>query len=50
MVNPFSHLGYRSKPFYINGPYDNPLKILKTLRKTVGEGNFEYVIGDGAAW
>lgn len=35
--------GRNGKPFYMSGPYDNPLKILKTLREKVGEGNFDYL-------
>lgn len=33
--------GRGGKPTFIQGPYDNPKRILKTLRKSVGEGNFE---------
>lgn len=36
--------GKDGQPFYISGPYENPDKILKTLRENVGEGNFHYVI------
>lgn len=32
------------KPFYVNGPYEEPQQIISRLRETVGEGNFEYVI------
>jgi hypothetical protein len=39
--------GKNGKPFYINGPYDNPQKILKTLQKNVGVNNFDYLIGSG---
>jgi hypothetical protein len=35
--------GRDGKPFYTSGPYDNPLKVIKTLRESVGEGNFDYV-------
>lgn len=43
--------GKDGKPFYIAGPSDSPLKrqrILTTLEKNVGKGNFEYLmpIGD----
>lgn len=31
------------RPVYIQGPYDNVKKILKTLDKSVGEGNYEFV-------
>ncbi len=37
--------GYKGKPFYVSGPYDDAYKILKTLREKVGEGNFKYLIG-----
>jgi hypothetical protein len=37
--------GRKGKPFYINGPYDNPDKIIAKLREAVGEGNFDYLIG-----
>ena len=35
--------GLDGKPFYIAGPYDNVHKILATLNRTVGEGNYEYI-------
>lgn len=37
--------GRSGKPFYISGPYDNSLKIVQTLRDSVGEGNFDYMAG-----
>ncbi|MCA1995442.1 MAG: DNA-binding response regulator [Coleofasciculus sp. S288] len=37
--------GRNGKPFYVSGPYDNPMKILKTLREKVGEENFDYLMG-----
>ena len=37
--------GSQGKPLYISEPYDNPDKILATLRSTVGEGNFNYMSG-----
>lgn len=42
---PKIHCGRNGKPFYVSGPYDNPMKILKTLREKVGEGNFDYLMG-----
>ena len=36
--------GDDGRPFYFAGPYDNPNKIVATLRKSVGEGNFTYVM------
>jgi hypothetical protein len=37
--------GPNSKPFYINGPADDSQKILRTLERTVGVGNFEMLVG-----
>jgi hypothetical protein len=37
--------GRDGKPFYVNGPHDNPQKIMETLRKSSGEGNFDFMIG-----
>ncbi|NJP11245.1 MAG: DNA-binding response regulator [Leptolyngbyaceae cyanobacterium RU_5_1] len=42
--------GRNGKPYYFSGPYDDPNKILKTLRQSVGEGNFHYVVGSGGEW
>ncbi len=36
--------GRSGQPFYMAGPYDNPQKILQTLRNSVGEGNFHYMM------
>jgi hypothetical protein len=36
--------GQNGKPMYVNGPYDNPDKIIDTLRRSVGEGNFHYLM------
>ncbi len=36
--------GRNGKPFYMGGPYDDSRKILKVLRNTVGENNFDFVI------
>jgi hypothetical protein len=41
---PKLNFGRDGKPFYISGPYDNPNRILKILRETVGDGNFDYLI------
>jgi hypothetical protein len=38
--------GRNGKPFYVNGPNDNPKKIMETLKKSRGEGNFDFMIGD----
>jgi len=37
--------GKEGKPTFVNGPSDNVGRILSTLRKSVGEGNFEYIVG-----
>jgi hypothetical protein len=44
--------GQDGKPFFVPGPYDDERKIrqtLKTLERTAGEGNFNYVISFGNA-
>jgi hypothetical protein len=35
-------LGQDGKPLYIAGPYDNPERIIRTLDKTVGPGNYHF--------
>ncbi len=35
--------GKDGKPFYIQGPRDNGQKIIKTLERTVGPGNYDYL-------
>ncbi len=37
--------GRDGKPFYVSGPHDNPQKIMETLTKSRGEGNFDFMIG-----
>ena len=37
--------GQNGKPTYAAGPNDNVAKVIKTLEKNVGEGNFEYIDG-----
>jgi hypothetical protein len=39
--------GHKGKPLYVNGPYDDPMKIVRTLRQSVGDGNFDYLLGPG---
>jgi hypothetical protein len=39
--------GKDGKPYYINGPFDNPDKILAKLHQAVGAGNYDYTIGSG---
>ena len=35
--------GKDGKPLYVFGPYDNPRSVMRTLKRTVGRGNFEVV-------
>ncbi|MEM7556826.1 MAG: DNA-binding response regulator [Cyanobacteria bacterium P01_A01_bin.84] len=37
--------GHEGKPYFIQGPYDNATQIMQTLRRNVGEGNFDYLVG-----
>ena len=39
--------GRNGKPFYFDGPYDDSAKILRTLEKSVGKGNFDFMIQGG---
>lgn len=41
--------GKDGKPFFINGPNDNIPKVLATLNKVVGKGNYE-VLNEGASY
>lgn len=41
--------GQNGKPFYYSGPYDNPMRVLSTLRQHVGDGNFDYMIEAGSS-
>jgi len=36
-------LGFKGKPFFVSGPYDNVRKIMAQLTRTVGVGNFDYL-------
>jgi hypothetical protein len=36
--------GKNGKPFYMDGPYDNPKEIVAKLNKSVGMGNYDYVM------
>ncbi len=40
--------GKNGKPYFINGPYDNVQKVVNTLNKSVGQGNYEmmYMLGN----
>ena len=36
--------GRDGQPFFMDGPYDDPGFVLRTLKRVVGEGNFGYVV------
>lgn len=38
-------LGLDGKPFFVSGPFDNVPRIMGTLNKAVGPGNFDFTIG-----
>jgi len=37
--------GRGGKPFYVEGPYDDPSAVMKTLERSVGRGNFHFLVG-----
>jgi hypothetical protein len=37
--------GRDGTPFYVQGPHDNPSATIRTLTRSVGEGNFHYPLG-----
>ena len=36
--------GLDGKPHYINGPYEDPQRVLATLERAVGRGGFHYTV------
>lgn len=36
--------GRDGKPFYVQGPHDDATRIVRTLQRTVGEGNFHFLV------
>jgi hypothetical protein len=36
--------GENGKPVYVTGPYDDPVRIIRTLERSVGVGNFDVVV------
>ena len=36
--------GRDGQPFYMDGPYDDPGFVLRTLKRSIGDGNFGYVV------
>ena len=41
--------GLDGTPHYINGPYEDPQRVLATLEPTVGRGGFHYTVSMGDA-
>jgi hypothetical protein len=39
-----SEFGYKGKPYYIAGPDDDFEAVMETLRKKVGEDNFDFMV------
>jgi hypothetical protein len=39
--------GRDGRPFYVSGPHDDPKKIIETLNKNTGLGNYNFMIGSG---
>jgi hypothetical protein len=35
--------GHEGKPTYIEGPYDDAARVIRTLRRSVGDDNFHYL-------
>ena len=38
--------GKDGKPLFISSPYDDVARVLKTLERTVGEGNYDFIAGE----
>jgi len=36
--------GRHGKPMYVAGPFDDPNRIMRTLVRSVGKGNFDFLI------
>lgn len=36
--------GRNGKPFYLSGPHDNPTAVMRTLDRTVGRGNYDFMV------
>lgn len=39
--------GRDGQPFYLNGPYDNPAAVIRTLKRSVGSGDFQFSVAAG---
>ncbi len=40
--------GHEGKPSYMQGPYDDPAAVLRTLEESVGAGNFHFTVSAGS--
>ena len=38
-------MGWKGRPFYVEGPHDNKQKILSTLNQSVGADGYEFIVG-----
>jgi hypothetical protein len=36
--------GYHGKPFFVRGPDDDPAYVIRTLERSVGPGNFDFIL------
>jgi len=45
--HPQLEFGRSGKPCFVNGPYDDTTWVINTLRRSVGDGNFDYFLGMG---
>lgn len=41
--------GENGKPLFVAGPYDDPQRIIRTLERTVGPGNYDYIVAVGGS-
>jgi hypothetical protein len=39
--------GRDGRPFYLQGPFDNPFEVIQTLNRTVGRNNYTFVMALG---
>lgn len=37
--------GDQGKPLYVEGPWDDSARVMRTLTRSVGEGNFQFIVG-----
>lgn len=37
--------GRHGKPMYVAGPYDDASRVISTLERSVGQGNFDFLVG-----